>query len=173
MGMKFPKSSMTFIRTAKPLLKIIVIIITVLTLCSVIAQWGIGKYFSRAMDRQYVQFSQGIESETEYLRQQGDEIALLPTLHSLIRSKDSNGLIALIQRQRIARSVGLMAVVGENGVVLGRAISSTKRGDNVFLTTPTGRAVAERGSIQSFEMRNGFNQLSLNTARPVIDQGKK
>ncbi len=120
------------------------------------------------------QFTQGIERDLAHLSREGDAVAAKPELVTLLLARDSTGIIDLLQREKQARAIGLMGAADAEGVIIGRTKTSGKRGDNAFLLSPIGRAVAEGRSAQSVEAPIGFDprQIFLTTGRPIMSDGE-
>ena len=94
-------------------------------------------------------FTRGISHDTAHLKKQGDELAQSTVLVRSILSKDRDSLIRFTQQEKEKRNIGLMGVANATGVIMSRTLSSERYGDNVFLTAPVGRVVAQGVSSES------------------------
>ena len=116
-------------------------------------------------------FTRGISHDTAHLKKQGDELAQSTVLVRSILSKDRDSLIRFTQQEKEKRNIGLMGVANATGVIMSRTLSSERYGDNVFLTAPVGRVVAQGVSSESIEMSGFYDQLFMTTGRPVWNKG--
>lgn len=116
--------------------------------------------------------SAGLTKDTAYLVAQGDQIAADNLLKQYIKTDNRPALLDLLQRERAAHGVGLMGVTNAEGVIIGRTKTPALTGNNTFLTTPQGRALSVRDSVQSIEV-SGVDptQLVMVTGRKIFDEG--
>jgi hypothetical protein len=113
-------------------------------------------------------FNVGIAQDKAYLKEQGDIISKNYTLINSLLNKDRNSLLEILKNEKDKRSIGLMGLADSEGVIIGRTLTVGKYGDNVFLTAPAGRVVAQGKSVQSIELSSFNNQIFMTTARPVM-----
>lgn len=119
-------------------------------------------------------FNSGIKSDLQYLKEKGDDISKDEKLAELILSKNATALVDYLQEKRNKYSIGLMGATDAKGVILSRTRTASKVGDNVFLTSPAGRVLAQENHVESVEETSAFDphQLFLTTGRHVIRDGK-
>lgn len=119
-------------------------------------------------------FQYGISNDLRYLKERGDEVAQSQLVIESLLKRDSSSLITYLRAEREHRGIGLMGVADSNGIIIGRTKTSSKRGDNVFLTNPVGIIVAQGRSAQSVEAPIGFDprQILVTTGRPIFLNGK-
>lgn len=130
-----------------------------------------GTLYTYSIQKKSVQaFNIGISNDLSYLKEQGDIVSKNELLIKYLLKEDSENLVAVMQKERSSRLIGLMGVTNKEGVIIGRTRSLGKIGDNVFLINPLGRVVAKGESSQSVEAPIGFdpNQIFLTTARPIF-----
>ncbi len=131
-------------------------------------------YLANIVSKASLAFKSGMQAELDFLTVQGNEVAKNKELIRYVLSGDSENLILLMQNEKTSRSIGLMGVTNEQGVVLGRTKNPEKLGDNVFLSSPVGRKVALGKTVQSVESPVGFDprQIIISTGRPILHKGQ-
>lgn len=129
-------------------------------------------YASYLLQDQTAAFNAGIRKEQAYLTTQGDELAESESLKIELLNGDREDLIVTLQTERVARAIGLMGVADKDGTIIGRTFSPGKYGDNVYLTTPVGRAIAQGRTVQSIEETSFGGQLFMTTGRPIQHDGE-
>ena len=159
------------IRTSKSLTKALYYTLGVFLAFFVLFHIGISFYVSSLGENGVRNFNAGIAKDLSHLKKQGDEVAKNPFIIDRLLSKDSAGLLEIMQEERKQRSIGLMGITNSEGVIVSRTLTTGKRGDNVFLTAPVGRIVAQGKSAESVELTSFFGQLFLTTGRPIIHNG--
>jgi hypothetical protein len=143
-------------------------------LCMFVVFHIVSAFYSFSLTEQAKQaLEHGIATDKKFLKTEGDAIATDPRVINALQNVDTENLIALLQEERNRRSIGLMGITDEQGVIVGRTKSVSHRGDNAFLATPQGRVVAQGSSVESIEI-SGLNptQLLMTTARPVRNDQK-
>ncbi len=162
------------VRTGKSLLKALYGAIGVFVVLFVLFHIGGALYVSSIATKASTAFQSGIADDLAYLKKQGDAVAENELVAKYLLAKDSENLITELKKEKDARNIGLMGVADSEGVVIGRTRTSGRRGDNVFLTTPLGRVVANGTSVESVESTSGFDpiQIFLSTGRPIMHQGE-
>lgn len=130
-------------------------------------------YISSLTEKSVKAFEVGIQKDLDYLQRQGDELAVNSELQEYLIARNSEKLIELTQKEIRARNIGLMGVIDSNGVILSRTKSPGNLGNNIFLTSPLGRVLAQGKSAQSVEAVIGFDprQILVSTGRPVMRDG--
>lgn len=156
------------IRTGKSFLKALYVTLGVFLFLFVSFHIGGALYVSSIETKSSNAFQSGIVHDLAYLKEQGDAVAQNDLIQEYLIAQDSEKLIDILQKEKEMRSIGLMGVANAQGVVVGRTLSPEILGDNVFLTAPAGRVVAQGTSVQSIELTGFFNQLFLTTARPIM-----
>ncbi|MES3006024.1 MAG: hypothetical protein V4664_03705 [Patescibacteria group bacterium] len=160
------------VHSAKTFLKALYITLGVFLFLFVLFHIGGALYVSSIATKSSEAFHAGILKDQTYLKTQGDAIAQNDSLIQNLLAKDSDAVLAIVERERSARNIGLIGVANAEGIIVSRTLSKSNLGQNVFLTVPAGRFVAEGKSVQSIE-RTGFgNQLFMTTARPIIHEGE-
>lgn len=117
----------------------------------------------------------GIATELSRLQKEGNEVALLPDFIDALAKGDSYEILGIMVRERDARGIGLMGVTDEEGYVIARTKTVSARGDNAFLATPIGRALAGGQSHVSSVEVSGLNpsQILFGTGRWVYKNSTK
>lgn len=131
-------------------------------------------YVARLAATARTQFQEGIAHDLAHLKEQGDAVANNDLIKNALLEQRYDDLSALLKTERAQRDIGLMGVANKEGVVVSRTKSVGVVGDNVFLTNPVARSVAQGTSAESVEAPVGFdpNQLFLNTGRPLQYNGE-
>ena len=132
-----------------------------------------GSLYSGFSTEQALEFSRdGIRQDLAYLKTQGDAVARLETVKNYLQKDDSYSLLGALIKERDNRSIGLMGVANKEGYVVSRTKTVSKRGDNVFLTAPQGRVVAQGKDASSIELSSvDPTQIVMTTGRPITDGG--
>lgn len=161
------------IRTVKSLLK--ALYITFGAFLFLFASFHIGGalYISSIEIKSSDAFHVGIASDLAYLKEQGDIVAKNNLLQKYLVEQDSEKLIEITKKETSARKIGLMGVTDKEGVLLSRTKSVGNLGNNAFITTPHGRRVDLRGTVESIEI-SGYDssQLLMTTGRRIVQDGK-
>jgi hypothetical protein len=162
------------IRAGKSLLRALYFTLGVFLFLFVIFHISGALYVSHIAKKATEDFQTGIAQDLAYLKEQGDEVAKDDLLQKYLIEQDSQKLIEFLQTEKKEREIGLMGVANSEGVILGRTKSVGVHGDNVFLTNPVARIVAQEKSAESVEAPVGFspNQIFLTTGRPVIQDNR-
>ncbi len=113
-------------------------------------------------------FDRGLASELHHLTTQGDLIAQNELLQRYMRDDDPYKILTVLNAERERRSIGLMGVADNRGIIISRTRSSSSRGENTFLISPQGRAVAAGGRPASIEV-SSFDptQVLMTTGRQI------
>ncbi len=117
-------------------------------------------------------FHRGLTQELAHLTLGGDSILENKDLIASLLASRREEVLEILQRESAARDIPRLAVSDRSGVVLSRSASAGRFGDNVFLTSPGGRAVSSGRSIASVEATGYYNQIFLTTARPIYVEGE-
>lgn len=130
--------------------------------------------YNKKMNDQVVsKFNTGINQELMMLKQNGDEIAQNETLKKYIQQKDIYRALGLLSEESRKRGITAGLVTDENGIVITRIRTISKRGDNVFLNTPQGRALVRGEHPASFEKGSiDPSNVIMVTGRPITNQQK-
>lgn len=160
------------VRAAKSLLRNLFLTFGVLLTGLVILRIVSAVYSSQISAVAAEHFYSGIAQDLSYLKTQGDALAENQDLQRYLVEGDYESLLSFLQQEKAARSIGLMGVANADGAIVTRTKSVTKHGDNVFLTAPVGRVVAQNKSAQSVELTGFGPQLFLTTGRPILEQGQ-
>ncbi len=162
------------IGTGKSLLKALFATLGVFLALFVSTHIGGALYVSSIAASSADAFRSGIERDLTYLKEQGDAVAREELVQQYLTEENSEKLIETLRAEKEKRSIGLMGAATSEGVIIGRTRTVGKRGDNVFLTTPMGRIVAEGKSAQSVEAPIGFDprQIFLTTGRPIMQSDR-
>jgi hypothetical protein len=109
---------------------------------------------------------QGLASDMNHLKVEGDLIAQNEQLKQYVVDNDSPKILSLLTEEKDRRSIGLMTATNKDGIIITRTRSNSSRGDNTFLVSPQGRAVAEGKEPVSIEMSSFDNtQVVMTTGR--------
>jgi hypothetical protein len=160
------------LRAGKSLLRALYITIGTFLTVFVLFHIGNALYVSHIATKSTEFFQVGKVTELTYLKEQGDAVAQNGLIREYLIAKNYGELLKLLQEERESRSIGLMGIADEQGVIVSRTLSSGVRGDNVFLTSPIGRVVAQGKSAESVELTSFVNQLFMTTGRPVMHDEK-
>ncbi len=162
------------LRTEKSLLRVLYGTLGFFLFLFVLFHIGGALYASTIGAKSSGAFRAGIERDLAYLKEQGDQVANNNLLQEYLLAKDSEKLVALSKKEVAERNIGLMGVADDNGTLLSRTKSVGNLGNNIFLTNPVARLVAQGKSAQSVEATVGFDprQIFLNTGRPIMRGGR-
>lgn len=160
------------IRSTKTFLKALYFTVGTFLFLFLFFRIGGALYISYIASKMVDIFEEGIKTDLEYLKIQGNAIANNKLLQQHLVDEDSDKLIELTKKEVAVRGVGLIGVINNEGVLLSRTKSVGSLGNNAFLTTPHGRELDKSGSVSSIEI-SGFNptQLLMTTGRRVLQNG--
>jgi hypothetical protein len=111
----------------------------------------------------------GLTADLEHLRIQGDAVAENILVKQYLLEEAPDKILPVLAEERERREIGLMGVANKEGVIISRTLSTANRGENAFLVSPQGRAVAEGKRPASIEV-SSFDpkQVLMTTGRPII-----
>ncbi len=111
----------------------------------------------------------GLEKDLGHLRTQGDAVAENVALKQYLLEDSPDNVLTILAAERERRTIGLMGVANRDGVIISRTKSTTNRGENTFLVSPQGRAVAQGKRPASIEA-SSFDptQVLMTTGRPIV-----
>jgi hypothetical protein len=160
------------IHTGRSLLKALYMTLGAFLFLFVSFHIGTALYISNLTTSSTDFFQAGIAKDFAYLKEQGDAVANNELIQKYLITENHEGLLSLLQEEKKSRSIGLMGVANEGGIIVSRTLSTEVRGDNVFLTAPVGRVVAQGKSAESIELTGFINQLFMTTGRPIVHDGE-
>lgn len=109
---------------------------------------------------------EGLARDMDHLKVQGDLLANNEILKQYVIDNNTSKILDFLVEEKERRSIGLMTVTDRNGIIITRTRSVSSRGDNTFLVSPQGRAVAEGKEPASIEMSSFDNtQVVMTTGR--------
>ena len=88
-------------------------------------------------------------------------------LAKIIASEDPFGLVAFITNETKKKAINVLQIVNADGTILARAANLTRRGDNIFLSTPWGQIV-KRGTPISAYTTNVYHNTRILTGIPMF-----
>ncbi len=88
-------------------------------------------------------------------------------LAKIITSEDPYGLVAFINSITKQKDINVLQIVNADGTILARAANLTRRGDNIFLSTPWGRIVSQGDSISAYTT-NVYHNTRILTGIPMF-----
>lgn len=114
----------------------------------------------------------GISAEQKHLMTEGDELANDVGLLSALKDENSDALLTQLLAEKEKRSVCQLGVTNTSGVLLTRT-RQPGSGENVFLTSPQGRALASGqdhiSTVEISKITPSF--LSITTSRNITAEG--
>ena len=115
----------------------------------------------------------GIAQELAYLKEQGDAVAANDSVAIQLLEDNTDVLLSILKEEQAARSIGQIAVVNTEGVLVSRTRKVGVQGDNLFLTSAEGRVVARGESVESIgQSILDPRQIRLSTGRPITSRGR-
>ena len=125
-------------------------------------------YGSRVVLHAVDAVNNGIAADLKHLSMEGDAVAQNELLKQYLLAGDSYKILGILSAEKDRRLIGLMGVANKDGIIISRTLTVSSRGDNVFLVSPQGRAVAEGKRPASVEV-SSFDptQLLITTGRPI------
>ncbi|MEN9913248.1 MAG: hypothetical protein RLY66_656 [Candidatus Parcubacteria bacterium] len=127
---------------------------------------------SRQADIALRGLDKGIAADKAYLSEQGDAVATDPHFVAVAAEGDPNNILSVLMTEREKRDIGTMGFVNKDGVAISRTLISSSTGQNTFVTSPQGRALAGGAMhIASVEIGNfDPTQIFMTTGRHVFKE---
>jgi len=140
--------------------------------CFVFLLFGLGvvtKYFDEYNSREVTaKFKLQVESQLDYLLENAREISLMPDILNNLENNKEADILDILIKEKANRKIGAIAIVNKDGVVVSRTRTELSKGENVFLTSPQGRAVSAGIEIKSVELSSlNPTQLVITAATPI------
>jgi hypothetical protein len=88
-------------------------------------------------------------------------------LPKIIASEDPYGLVAFINAETKQKDLNVLQIVNADGTILARAANLTRRGDNIFLSTPWGQIVSQGTTVNSYTT-NVYGNTRILTGIPLF-----
>ncbi len=88
-------------------------------------------------------------------------------LAKIITSEDPYSLVTFINTITKQKNINVLQIVNADGTILARAANLTRRGDNIFLSTPWGRIVSQGASISAYTT-NVYHDTRILTGIPMF-----
>lgn len=118
---------------------------------------------------------EGIAIDKAYVAGQGDALAVDPRFIEIAYEGDPDKLVPLLKEERDRRGIGLMGFADKDGFIISRTRTSSSTGENAFVVSPQGRAIAGGDEhVASVEI-SSFDpvQLFITTGRRVYRDGER
>jgi hypothetical protein len=124
-----------------------------------------------ALDGVIASFDAGIKTDLAYLSVQGDQVAKNPQLLHYLSIDDHASIISTLLGERNLRSIGLMGVTDAQGHIIARTKSVLDSGEQAFVTSPQGRALAAGTEhVASVEVSSfDPHQVFMTTGRKIMN----
>ncbi len=119
-----------------------------------------------------IMLNSGLAKDMNHLKTQGDEVAADPAIILNLLLDNRQKLISLIRAEIPKRNIGLLGIANKHGVMVSRTLNTGKYGDNVFLTSPIGRAVANGSHVESIETTTFVGEIGISTGRPIFQNNE-
>lgn len=112
-----------------------------------------------------------LDKKLNYAIQQRDDIISSRVFDVFAEERNSFQVLVVAQNEAQKRNLDFIVVTDNSGFVLARSHMPSQRGDNVFVTVPAARKIAEGQKVAGI-FRGGRSPLAIVAGSPIVKDNK-